>query len=218
MTQRIFAVLGLFVLTASLLIWPRSGAAQMGVPDTYPPYQARYFPETGHSAVNWFLETWKNTPNALFVLGYPISEPFIEESFTEPGKFYRVQYFERAILKSIPKISGSKIIASTSWVVCSVGGWLKVVRMSHRSRELLTLVTVRGLPRQVIRYVIVRRHSEPSGCEMVVWKCLATRSPSSSRSGIRQPARSTGCSILSASAWSGIQMNLIRVIAFCSVC
>jgi hypothetical protein len=85
-------------------------------------------------------------------------------------------------------------------------------------QRLRTLMTIRGLPRQGIRYVIVQRHSEPSGCEMVVWKYLATRSPSSSRSGIRQLARSPGCSILSASAWSGIQMNLIRVIACCSVC
>lgn len=108
MTRRIFAVLGLLVLSVSLLAWPRPGAAQIGVPDTYPPYQARYFPETGHSAVNWFLETWKNTPNALFVLGYPISEPFIEESFTEPGKFYRVQYFERAILEEHPENFGQQ--------------------------------------------------------------------------------------------------------------
>ncbi|WP_322494121.1 hypothetical protein [Chloroflexus sp.] len=106
MTRRIFAALGLLILAVSLLAWPQPGAAQGGVPDTYPPYQARYFPETGHSAVNWFLEAWKNTPNALFVLGYPISEPFIEESFTEPGKFYRVQYFERAILEEHPENFG----------------------------------------------------------------------------------------------------------------
>jgi hypothetical protein len=73
------------------------------VPDTYPPYQARYFAQTGHSAVNWFLETWKNTPNAMFVLGLPISQPFIEESFTNPGEFYRVQYFERAVLEEHPE-------------------------------------------------------------------------------------------------------------------
>ncbi len=108
MVRRLFAVLGLLILSASLLMWPQPGAAQGGVPDTYPPYQARYFPETGHSAVNWFLETWKNTPNALFVLGYPISEPFIEESFTEPGKFYRVQYFERAILEEHPENFGQQ--------------------------------------------------------------------------------------------------------------
>jgi hypothetical protein len=58
--------------------------------------------------VNWFLETWKNTPNALFTLGYPISQPFIEESFTNPGQFYRVQYFERAILEEHPENFGQQ--------------------------------------------------------------------------------------------------------------
>jgi hypothetical protein len=56
--------------------------------------------------VNWFLEKWQNTPNALFVLGYPISQPFIEESFTNPGQYYRVQYFERGILEEHPENFG----------------------------------------------------------------------------------------------------------------
>jgi polysaccharide biosynthesis protein PslG len=105
--RRILPVMVLLGIIATLVSWPRPGAAQ-SVPDTFPPYQARYFGETGHSAVNWFLETWKNTPNALFVLGYPISQPFIEESFTNPGQFYRVQYFERAVLEEHPEYFGQQ--------------------------------------------------------------------------------------------------------------
>jgi polysaccharide biosynthesis protein PslG len=71
-----------------------------------PPPQALYFKETGHSAQNWYWQFWKNTPDALRILGYPISEPFVQESFTEPGKFYRVQYFERAVLEEHPENFG----------------------------------------------------------------------------------------------------------------
>src|SRR6266487_3328848 len=78
------------------------------VPDTKPPFLNQYFPQTQHAAVNSFLAFWKRTPNALFVLGYPISQPFIEESFTEPGTYYRVQYFERAILEEHPENYGTR--------------------------------------------------------------------------------------------------------------
>src|SRR5690606_29593439 len=91
--------LSVLLIVASLLLQPSQVDAQRNVPPTYPPYKVNYFPETGFAAVNWFWETWKNTPNALFVLGYPISQPFIEESFTNPGEYYRVQYFERAVLE-----------------------------------------------------------------------------------------------------------------------
>jgi hypothetical protein len=108
MARRIVSALVLITMVATLLAWPQQSAAQVSVPDTFPPYQARYFAQTGHSAVNWFLETWKNTPNALFVLGLPISQPFIEESFTNPGQFYRVQYFERAVLEEHPQNFGQQ--------------------------------------------------------------------------------------------------------------
>jgi len=108
MARRIIVALALIATIATAVAWPRGSAAQANVPDTFPPYQARYFGQTGHSAVNWFLETWKNTPNALFTLGYPISQPFIEESFTNPGQFYRVQYFERAILEEHPENFGQQ--------------------------------------------------------------------------------------------------------------
>jgi polysaccharide biosynthesis protein PslG len=78
------------------------------VPDTRPPFQSQYFPDTQHAALNSFLTFWKRTPNALFVLGNPISQPFIEESFTNPGEYYRVQYFERAILEEHPENAGSQ--------------------------------------------------------------------------------------------------------------
>ncbi|NJP04799.1 MAG: cellulase family glycosylhydrolase [Chloroflexaceae bacterium] len=67
---------------------------------------SQYFPETGHAAVGYFLNVWQNTPNATFVLGYPTSQPFTEESFTKPGEFYRVQYFQRAVLEEIPEFFG----------------------------------------------------------------------------------------------------------------
>lgn len=108
MLKRIVAGLLLFVTLFTLAAWPHSGAAQPSVAPTYPPYQVRYFGETGHAAVNHFLEFWKNTPNALFTLGYPISAPFIEESFTNPGEYYRVQYFERAILEEHPENYGQQ--------------------------------------------------------------------------------------------------------------
>lgn len=108
MARRIIVTLVLIATLATMVAWPQPSAAQRQVADTFPPYQARFFPETGQAAVNWFLETWKNTPNALFVLGYPISQPFIEESFTNPGQFYRVQYFERAVLEEHPENFGQQ--------------------------------------------------------------------------------------------------------------
>src|ERR687894_1160761 len=87
----------LLALVASLFAVP--GVTQAGPP----PPQAQYFKESGHSAQNWYWQFWKNTPDALRILGYPISEPFLQQSFTEPGKKYRVQYFERAVLEEHPE-------------------------------------------------------------------------------------------------------------------
>lgn len=61
--------------------------------------QERFFPQTGHWLRGRFLEAWETTPDALYILGAPISAPFIEESFTTPGQYYRVQYLERAIFE-----------------------------------------------------------------------------------------------------------------------
>jgi polysaccharide biosynthesis protein PslG len=102
----------LVVMLAGLVAWPQltSAAARSPeeVPPTNPPYSQRLFSETGHYAVNSFQKFWENTPNALFVLGFPISQPFIEESFTNPGEFYRVQYYERAVLEEHPENAGTQ--------------------------------------------------------------------------------------------------------------
>ncbi|HMP40074.1 MAG TPA: hypothetical protein PKA05_06810, partial [Roseiflexaceae bacterium] len=113
MRKRTLASIAVFVaIVVNLFALPYSAAAVARspgeVPDTRPPYSTRYFPETGHAAMNSFQRFWANTPNALFVLGYPISQPFIEESFTNPGEYYRVQYFERAVLEEHPENAGSE--------------------------------------------------------------------------------------------------------------
>jgi hypothetical protein len=104
-------VLLVFAALLQLLLPLTSYAAARGpgdVPPTQPPFASRYFPETQHAAMNSFLAFWQRTPNALDVLGYPISQPFIEESFTNPGEFYRVQYFERAVLEEHPENAGTQ--------------------------------------------------------------------------------------------------------------
>jgi polysaccharide biosynthesis protein PslG len=97
MRSRLFRMAMVLMLGLGLLI-PLANANA-----SPPPALAQYFPETGQSAVNYYWQFWKNTPNALRVLGYPISAPFLQESFTEPGKFFMVQYFERAILEEHPE-------------------------------------------------------------------------------------------------------------------
>jgi hypothetical protein len=101
------AILLALLIPAAALAAPRTPG---DVPATRPPFAARYFPETGHSARDSFLTFWERTPDALRVLGYPISEPFVEESFTNPGELYRVQYFERAVLEEHPENSGNNYV------------------------------------------------------------------------------------------------------------
>jgi len=98
--RRRVSVSAMLVLVAAMVAIPGLTKASP------PPAQVQYFKETGHAAHNYYWQFWKNTPNALRVLGYPISEPFMQESFTEPGKFYRVQYFERAVLEEHPENFG----------------------------------------------------------------------------------------------------------------
>ncbi len=102
--------LGILIVASLLLGTISSIAANRPeeVPDSQPPFGAQRFNETGHTAVNGFLEFWRRTPNALFNIGFPISQPFIEESFSEPGKFYRVQYYERAVLEEHPENAGTQ--------------------------------------------------------------------------------------------------------------
>lgn len=97
MLKRTIHAILLLTIIASLAALPVATQAQS---------QSQYVPETGHWVSGYFLRTWQNTPNALSVLGYPISEPFEEESFTNPGQTYRVQYFERAVLEEHPENFG----------------------------------------------------------------------------------------------------------------
>lgn len=97
MRRRAFIAALLVALVAPLFALPGRAAASP------PPPQVQYFEESGHAAQNWYWQAWKNTPDALRILGYPISAPFEQESFTEPGKRYRVQYFERAVLEEHPE-------------------------------------------------------------------------------------------------------------------
>ncbi len=105
--RRILPFVMAAVLLAGLGLTPlstRAAARSPGeVPATRPPFGSRVFPETGFAAVNSFRTYWERTPNALFTLGLPISQPFIEQSFTNPGEYYRVQYFERAVLEEHPE-------------------------------------------------------------------------------------------------------------------
>jgi polysaccharide biosynthesis protein PslG len=97
MLKRVVHLVLLITIVSTLALVPQTGQAQQ---------DARYFPETSHWLSGYFLEKWQNTPNAMAVLGLPISAPFEEESFTEPGTYYRVQYFERAVLEEHPENFG----------------------------------------------------------------------------------------------------------------
>src|SRR5579859_6809901 len=111
MSRRFIHFMLLGMLLIGMVAMPGSSLAAAvnpsQVPDTRPPFESMYFPQTQHNAVNSFYELWKNTPNSLFVYGYPISQPFIEESFTNPGEYYRVQYYERAVLEEHPENYGT---------------------------------------------------------------------------------------------------------------
>ena len=112
MQKRAFAIILTLAILSGLVVWPQSSSAAPHtpgeVPDTLPPFTSQYFQETQHAAMNSFATFWRRTPNALFVLGFPISQPFIEEIFTNPGEYYRVQYFERAVLEEHPENAGSQ--------------------------------------------------------------------------------------------------------------
>ncbi len=99
MLKRTVHIFLLLTMIATLGAFPQLGRAQE---------RAHYFEETGYWVSDYFLRTWKNTPNALFTLGYPISQPFEEESFTNPGETYLVQYFERAVLEEHPENFGQE--------------------------------------------------------------------------------------------------------------
>jgi hypothetical protein len=96
--QRVYIYIIIGIMLASLV--PTTAVAAPHSPQEVPASLktsgSRTFSETGFTVANYFYKTWKATPNALFVYGMPISQPFIEESISNPGEDYRVQYFERA--------------------------------------------------------------------------------------------------------------------------
>jgi len=111
--RRRVSVSAMLALLAALTVLP--GLAQASPP----PPQAQYFKETGHAAHNWYWQFWKNTPDALRILGYPVSEPFNQESFTEPGRFYRVSILSAPCSKSIPRTSAATTTSSIFSAACS---------------------------------------------------------------------------------------------------
>ncbi|HUS16428.1 MAG TPA: glycosyl hydrolase family 18 protein, partial [Chloroflexia bacterium] len=75
----------------------------------FPNTQTRvYFPQTGHSLANGFLEYWRAT-GGLAIYGYPLTEEFSETSTTD-GKSYTVQYFERNRFEYHPELRGTPYI------------------------------------------------------------------------------------------------------------
>jgi hypothetical protein len=78
-----------------------------GAPDQTPDGTAgsRYFPETGHRVGGEFLKYW-NEHGGLAQQGYPISDPFEEQSDLD-GEIYMVQYFERAVFELHPEERGT---------------------------------------------------------------------------------------------------------------
>ena len=67
----------------------------------------QYFPESGHTLAEPFLSYWQATPDALRILGYPISEPFIEASFTEPGAVFPSTVFRAGDPRRTPGLDAS---------------------------------------------------------------------------------------------------------------
>ena len=64
-----------------------------------------YFPQSGHSLKEAFLEYWQRE-GGVALFGYPISEELPEISQAD-GKVYTVQYFERARLEWHPTFAGT---------------------------------------------------------------------------------------------------------------
>jgi hypothetical protein len=67
----------------------------------------RYFPETGHTLSGVFKRYWESR-GGLPVFGYPWTEEFSEESPSEPGKSFTVQYFERNRYEYHPEYAGTQ--------------------------------------------------------------------------------------------------------------
>ena len=67
----------------------------------------RYFTETGHNLGYAFRNYWENN-GGLAQFGYPLTEEFTEDSDTEKGKSFLVQYFQRNRFEYHPEFKGTK--------------------------------------------------------------------------------------------------------------
>lgn len=96
-----------------------------------------YFPETGHHLSDELLNAWLTT--GLMIIGYPISEAFIENGRT-------VQYFERARLEVWPEHAG------TEWGVQGslLGNWVARERRNEPAFRPLPAGTTSSDPNRVI--------------------------------------------------------------------
>jgi hypothetical protein len=92
------SLLGVFLYSRS---YPAGAPNQQ--PNTTP--ASRLFPQTGKRLGGPFLQYWQRN-GGLAQLGYPISDEFRERSPLD-GKFYTVQYFERAVMELHPELSTS---------------------------------------------------------------------------------------------------------------
>jgi len=84
----------LFTILFALASTTRS-AAQTG---TLEPERTRYFSQTGHTLSGDFLLAYEKIANPELIYGYPITEPFQDES---SGRL--IQYFEKARFELVPE-------------------------------------------------------------------------------------------------------------------
>lgn len=91
------------------LLGTKAAAKRMGEAPFLPTTAGRggqFFPETSHNLSDKFLAYWQSN-GGLPIYGYPISEPFMEQSKSD-GKMYLVQYFERNRLELHPELAGTQ--------------------------------------------------------------------------------------------------------------
>ncbi len=66
-----------------------------------------YFAETGHNLGASFRRYWEQF-GGLAIFGFPMTEEFTEESPSEPGKSFTVQYFQRNRFEFHPEYIGTR--------------------------------------------------------------------------------------------------------------
>ena len=70
------------------------------------PATGTWFQETGHT-ISGDVETYFNKYGGIAQFGFPLSEPFTEQSKDDPTKSYTVQYFERQRMELHPENKGT---------------------------------------------------------------------------------------------------------------